>query len=206
MTGFPSGFSHYIGEFNENGAREGKGRMIYGDNEEGILEYDGDWRNGLRHGFGKATYKNGSYLGNWVQDIYHGYGEECTVEENNTFLYKGEFDCGFWHGIGRVDWTGGFYKGNFHYGSFDTTRSIVNGKLKTLSGIDPFSDEPYSYGVEGGFELSGYFSDNVCYQGVLQPIDSFGNDLGGKRRISDREAVNIIEDEDLDYYALSIMA
>jgi len=40
-----------------NGLRHGKGTYV--NQKEGV-EYDGDWLNGMRDGYGELRYKNGS--------------------------------------------------------------------------------------------------------------------------------------------------
>lgn len=61
--------------------------------------YDGEWKKGLKHGFGKFYYPDGSvYCGEWKQNKKHGNGkyiyENGDVYEGNkpfTFKYFEDF-------------------------------------------------------------------------------------------------------------------
>ena len=51
--------------------------------------YDGEWKDGFRHGQGTFTYLDGSiYVGGWMQSERHGQG---TLIENNGKKYIGQF-------------------------------------------------------------------------------------------------------------------
>ena len=52
-------------------------------------EYFGELRNGLRHGKGKFTNKDGSvFTGQWEEDKTNGYGEETNKLYKSEGLYK----------------------------------------------------------------------------------------------------------------------
>ena len=49
----------------------GKGKIIYSDGKE----YNGDFYNGLKHGFGRLSWSNDKYYeGYWVNNRQHGEG------------------------------------------------------------------------------------------------------------------------------------
>ena len=52
--------------------RHGQGKYYYKDG--GI--YDGNWKEGMIHGFGTLYYRNGkvAYQGEWKQEMFDGHG------------------------------------------------------------------------------------------------------------------------------------
>ena len=61
---------YFIGRLSLGGVRHGT--MHY---ENGTV-YSGDFKNGLKHGYGEFVYKNGSkYSGCWIEDKEHGDGK-----------------------------------------------------------------------------------------------------------------------------------
>ena len=112
-------------------APHGEGKMIYKDGSEyngswlfgklhgkGVLEYndgiyDGEFKDGLRHGRGKYTCtlanSNVEYDGWWLADTPNGkgkmiYGDGCNyvkVVERDGDKYVGEFKDGLRHGRGK---------------------------------------------------------------------------------------------------------
>lgn len=113
-----------------NDKPSGRGRL---SSEE--LVYEGEWRNGLRHGYGSETCTNGQkYVGEWKEGKYHGYGKllgadgsEYTghflsgkfhgkgIYKNNDISYDGEWCRGSRHGEGIFTNAQGTYKGSFCY-------------------------------------------------------------------------------------------
>lgn len=66
--------------------REGQGKYI--NPEEGV-EYEGQWKNGLRHGNGTLKYKNGAYYqGEWQNGMKNGKGTMVYASGN---FYEGEW-------------------------------------------------------------------------------------------------------------------
>lgn len=68
------------------GLRHGTGTF---KSESNGIDYDGEWKNGLKHGYGRLTYKSGSY-------------------------YEGYFENGFKHGKGTMKFTSGNYYEGFY--------------------------------------------------------------------------------------------
>jgi len=67
----------------------------------------------MANGMGTFIDTNGArYVGNWLNDIQHGQGEESW--NNATTKYEGDFFKGKKHGKGKFIWEdGSFYEGDF---------------------------------------------------------------------------------------------
>ncbi|KAJ3196739.1 hypothetical protein HDU82_001679 [Entophlyctis luteolus] len=97
----------YVGEW-KSGKLNGKGKLIY--NKSGTSYYDGDWSNGLKHGYGVMQYETGNvYEGGWVDNVKEGYGEmkwKIRGEE-----YRGEWKASVrnlpMHNIYEGEWLNG---------------------------------------------------------------------------------------------------
>ena len=77
---------------------KGKGKMQY---KSGV--YEGDWKNGLRHGYGKFTWTNGdTYTGLWSDDKRHGQGIYLWHDGSK---YKGNYSHGIRSGYGIYYYT-----------------------------------------------------------------------------------------------------
>ncbi|KAJ3395303.1 Cadherin member 2 [Entophlyctis sp. JEL0112] len=101
----------YVGEW-KSGKLNGKGKLIY--NKSGTSYYDGDWSNGLKHGYGVMQYETGNvYEGGWVDNVKEGYGEmkwKIRGEE-----YRGEWKASVrndGHGICIFE-NGRIFRGEF---------------------------------------------------------------------------------------------
>jgi len=90
--------------------------------EGGLNDYDryeGEWKNGQRHGQGVCSYSSptATYKGEWKDDMYHGQG---TLTGDYGYSYTGEWKNGKRHGKGTeiccegadgpVIMTNGFWK------------------------------------------------------------------------------------------------
>jgi hypothetical protein len=52
--------------------------------------YEGNWKNGKRHGKGKYTYAGGVvYEGNWENNMGHGKGKLVTYSGREVYKGKG---------------------------------------------------------------------------------------------------------------------
>jgi len=103
------------------GMPHGLGRMVYQDDGR---TYEGDWRHGRWHGFGRATFANGdSYEGEYRFDQRHGRG---LYQWSDGRQYDGEFDEDKRHGKGTFKWPdGAIYIGDFVYGQREGTGSYT---------------------------------------------------------------------------------
>ena len=91
----------------EGNCEEGKGKMQYRSGA-----YEGDWKDGLRHGYGKFTWGNGdTYSGLWLEDKRHGQG---TYVWHDGSKYKGNYSHGIRSGYGIYYYTNGtIYEGTW---------------------------------------------------------------------------------------------
>jgi hypothetical protein len=72
------------------------------------VKYEGQWKNGLKHGFGKLAVKEGStYEGEWKDGIKEGFGK-MRWHSNN--YYEGEFRNNKINGSGYMIWFDSFEK------------------------------------------------------------------------------------------------
>jgi hypothetical protein len=94
------------------GMPHGSGRMLY---QEDKRTYDGEWRHGRWHGYGRATFANGdTYNGEYRFDQRHGRGR---YEWNDGRVYDGMFREDKRHGRGIFTWPdGAIYEGDFRNG------------------------------------------------------------------------------------------
>ncbi|OMJ87827.1 hypothetical protein SteCoe_10391 [Stentor coeruleus] len=84
----------YSGEM-VNGIKNGKGKMIFINNEV----YNGEWKNGKIEGYGKLYYKNGDYyIGCFTNGVRSGFGKFFSAE----FCYFGYWKDDKFNGKGRL--------------------------------------------------------------------------------------------------------
>ncbi|XP_058819772.1 MORN repeat-containing protein 3-like [Topomyia yanbarensis] len=111
----------YEGEW-KNGLRHGYG-IVYRkelDTNLYVKVYVGAWRNGQKHGLGIKYYKDGKYLGLWEKDQRSGHG---FMWFNNGSFYMGEWSRDLFSGSGVFLET----NGNRYYGQFDGGRKHGEG-------------------------------------------------------------------------------
>jgi hypothetical protein len=101
----------YDGE-ERDGLKHGKGSVIY---KSGAL-YEGEWLNDKRCGHGKYKSANGEvYEGAWLNDSKHGQGKKTWA---NGDVYDGEWLNNWQHGKGKMKYANGFvYEGAWLNGS-----------------------------------------------------------------------------------------
>jgi eukaryotic-like serine/threonine-protein kinase len=80
--------NEYYGDLNNKGDLNGKGTMVFNNGNR----YDGEFKNGLRNGCGKFSYGEGYsvkyYIGEYVNDKYHGLGK---IKWKDGSEYRGNF-------------------------------------------------------------------------------------------------------------------
>ena len=86
----------YVGEIH-NGQQHGKGKLKKYlpslDEEKPFLYqyYDGEWKNGKKHGFGiEKVFLSSEYEGYWSEDKYHGEGKRIQYWDEKEVLERGE--------------------------------------------------------------------------------------------------------------------
>lgn len=73
-----------------NGEPHGSGRMDYADNDDDILYYEGEWKNGKHEGSGKKVWMDDMwYNGEWKDGKMHGDG---TFHVNEVDIMEGRFE------------------------------------------------------------------------------------------------------------------
>ena len=100
----------YTGDLKE-GVRDGNAKLEWSNGDY----YEGEFRNGLRHGFGVMIEMKGKrkYEGNWSMSQRNGRGAETFP---NGDIYNGEFADDLFNGQGELVTRGGRYKGSFKDG------------------------------------------------------------------------------------------
>ena len=85
-----------------------KNDFIFGKIYYGKEEYEGEFKNGLKEGYGKYIYKDGSfYIGEWKNGLKNGKG--IIYNKNHTIKYEGNFLNGFFSGYGKYIYQDGSY-------------------------------------------------------------------------------------------------
>lgn len=79
----------YHGEWVDDKRKDGNGAMIYSNDDEYQVEYQGNFVDDKRNGEGVIVYKNGDqYEGEWINDKRHGEG---TIYYSDGRRYKGNW-------------------------------------------------------------------------------------------------------------------
>ena len=140
------GESIYEGEY-RNGKRHGLGSWVQ---EEGGHRYEGKWHDGKRHGQGLSTWADGTrYEGEYRDGKRHGRGTR-TWEGTDEFAgrqgrYDGDFRNGKFHGRGALVWPSGRrYEGEFRDG-------WRNGTGTCTSAEQQFGDTVHTRRYTGGW-------------------------------------------------------
>lgn len=99
----------YQGE-TQNLLRNGFGVYHY---ENEFFKYEGEWKDGLKHGHGKLTMRDGSfYEGEFSKGEIEGHG--CRFSALNGNKYSGQFHQGEFHGTGTMYYAdGNVYEGEW---------------------------------------------------------------------------------------------
>ena len=103
---YPSG-ARYEGAF-KKGKPDGKGSLFFSDGRE----YNGDWKNGYRHGLGILNFPNNNkFTGQFHENKFEGKGIMAYANGNR---YEGEWSNGQQHGQGIFYYANGDkYEGKF---------------------------------------------------------------------------------------------
>ncbi|XP_072012072.1 MORN repeat-containing protein 1 isoform X2 [Engystomops pustulosus] len=99
---------HYVGDVKRQ-LRHGYGIYVYANS---FFRYEGEWKDGKKHGHGKLLFRDGSYYeGEFVHGEITGSGLRYWAAQGNT--YSGEFLDGELHGHGVMKYKdGGRYEGH----------------------------------------------------------------------------------------------
>jgi hypothetical protein len=124
------GFEVYEGDF-KNGLLHGFAAVTYKSGE--LTRYEGEFQNGSRHGKGKALFRNGqTYDGEWKDNLIDGYGILEGSKGEAFEIYEGHFSRGKFDGQGRVLTRNKLeYIGSFKDGNFNGHGTIIIGITRT---------------------------------------------------------------------------
>ena len=110
----------YEGEW-KDGKRHGQGKFTYASGDT----YEGEWKDGNEHGQGRLTYPNGyTYEGEYKDGYQHGQGK-YTDADGST--YEGEWKDDKKHGQGKFTYADGTtYEGEFKDGKYHGQGKLTN--------------------------------------------------------------------------------
>ena len=134
---FRSNGYKYVGNWHR-GLKHGNGQECWAEDcNSDVLEYDGEFKEDLKDGFGVTKYKDGSlYEGNWKEDQICGYGSLTMADKK----YDGYWKDGGMDGHGELVWANGMrYFGQFKDGK-------VSGKGRLTSSDGSYFDGKWSDG------------------------------------------------------------
>ena len=174
----------YTGSLADN-YPHGCGKITHTDKS---LCYDGEWRNGKRHGYGKSLFENDfkkeKYEGEWRDDKKHGKGcLEFIINDTQTssYIYKGMFAYDVCDGYGEIKYRCGFiYNGEWKNGKRVGQGTCYHTSM-SFTGEWVDSDPAYgTYTIKRGvyigemkkYKQHGYgkmtYSDGTSYEGQWQ--------------------------------------
>ena len=146
----------YHGEFKE-GLRDGKGMMLFSDNNI----FEGQWKCGKREGKGKLTHRNAVvYEGFYKDDLPHGFGKSNTAEG----IYEGLFENGKKSGRGTMRYS----NGDIYLGEWADDKWHSLGKITTRN-KDMKADSPK---VRSTGTLAVHITMGTYLRAVLKMIAS----------------------------------
>lgn len=108
----------------EKGVVHGHGRMVW-DNG---MEYEGEWNQAKKHGFGIMKWDTCTYKGMWEQNQFHGAG---ILTWDNGASYSGAFVNGKKEGYGIMKWA----NGTVYEGFWQDDERHGQGTMKYKNGV-----------------------------------------------------------------------
>ena len=102
--------------------------------------YEGEWKEGKKHGRGKETYATGNvYDGEWLEGRKHGRGKQTLADGS---LYDGEFQAGKRYGHGKeVSASGAMFEGEYVDGSKRDHGNYIDADGEVEDGGDETDNE-----------------------------------------------------------------
>ncbi|KAL0338518.1 UNVERIFIED_CONTAM: Phosphatidylinositol 4-phosphate 5-kinase [Sesamum angustifolium] len=139
---------------------EGSGDYVWADG----CKYEGEWRRGMRHGYGKIQWPSGAvYDGEFAGGYMHGTG---TYTRSDNLTYKGRWRLNLKHGLGYQNFPNGdVFEGSWIQGTLKDQGGKMSGKgtLTWISG-DSFEGS-WLNGMMHGFGVYTW-TDGGCYVGT----------------------------------------
>lgn len=160
--------SEYTGEW-LNGEPDGQGKRTWPPKEADSgeksskykLSYEGSFRYGRAHGFGKCKFANGDiYEGHWENDEKYGQGKQTNKK---GIILTGNWSNGTVEGLGTEEWP----NGDVYHGDFAMSKKHGNGTFKFNDGSE-YTGEFKENSINGygtyiwndGRKYEGYFKNN----------------------------------------------
>lgn len=181
--------SVYSGEV-KNGLRHGRGTF---KSEEEEIDYEGEWKEGVKDGNGRLKIKNSLYEGRFLRGKKHGKGRIKWMDSGN--YYDGDFKDNIIEGNGYMIWIEenekyiGQFKSNTREGIGIQIWYETKGENKILKNryIGEWTNgNRNGYGLifySNGSRYEGYFTDNIkngygmfVFQDGTSYIGRFEND------------------------------
>lgn len=171
----------YKGMVTEDGEYHGNGKLYV----NGIVEYNGQFKKGKKHGFGKEYLQNNLYIGHFKSGKRHGQGLEYTnspssieliyngcwergkrvkgkVYHNNEPVYEGHIHKGLYHYSGKLYDNGSLvYDGEWYYGKREGKGTSYKNNKIVYEGMfvnDKFHGEGVEFD-EKGLKYIGEFCE-----------------------------------------------
>lgn len=118
--------------------------------------YEGEIKDGMRHGYGYCKWNNGDeYIGDWKNDTMDGYGEYYSA---NGDVYKGDFKNGMFDGRGTCT----FANGDKYEGEWKNDK--INGKGTYIWANGDKYEGEWKNGVREGYGIYTW-ADGDRYEG-----------------------------------------
>ncbi|CAD8060673.1 unnamed protein product [Paramecium primaurelia] len=112
-----------------NGKKQGKGILLwpFKENEKQQEQYEGEFYNNLFDGYGVYKWSDGKvYEGGWKEGKRHGYGKYQGINQQ----YEGEFQNDQYQGYGNLNIGDKLISGQFVKGKMDGEMNVIIGKKK----------------------------------------------------------------------------
>lgn len=140
------------------------------NNELAFNEYDGEYENDVKWGYGVYKWKSGNiYKGKYEDDERHGYGEMHWTDGS---VYKGMWHKGIQHGKGRME----FPDGTVKEGLFEN--NIFQGK--THDRLKLFQNKNYNITNYSSLEKAAYTTTATLDSEFKQNKTLFNKEEGHK--------------------------
>ena len=171
-----SGGTKYVGNW-EGNKQNGEGMMTYWDDDEHVnAKYEGVWRDGMRHGYGKLTTPTrGTYHGAWEYNHRHGLGRMSSPDGSTyTGHWKNDKRTGWGECIYPEerhrytgDWREDNYHGNGRLGSYDPEGRSGETEAETEAATESFSyNGQFFNGKFHGHGKSRNIAGRTVFEGV----------------------------------------
>ena len=161
----------YIGELNEQGIPNGKGKYLFKNGEI----YEGEIVDDNFEGEGKYIYEDGKYyIGHWKDNLRQGKG--ILYDKNGNIEYDGNFANDVFEGNGKYIWENGdYYVGEFKNG-LSNGKGILYYKTGDIKYIGDFANDKFEgdgkYIYEDKQYYKGEFKNGLKHgKGILYNKD-----------------------------------